>query len=299
MASPLRIDSVNEINVIERTALSLDALAEATAINVASTQGLVADQPLIVGHPGREGAEMSAVDSIIDQTSTELVEGLKMGHTRSEPVTALLGDRIKIYRAPNVNGTVPASDAFAFLADRSIDVDQTSTYYRDPTGSSAYWYRFTYFNTGTLEETALLAMDAVRGEDADHYASLRDIRKEAGFEHAYNLPDSDVELQRRNAESEINAALSGAYTVPFVPVPAIIRTLTTQLAAALLLDLAYGRSTPSKKTIDARAAVQAYRTKDSVLTDDTGAPLGEGEISGYPVDVSRDAPRYFRMGDVY
>jgi hypothetical protein len=295
----LRIDSFNELNIVEQCELSSDYIPGSTSLKLRSTDGFVAGQVVYVGQLSREGVERAVVSTVGDETTINLTQALKLPHTRFEPVTAVFGNSIHIYRAPNVDGTVPADDRFTVLTTRTIDPDQLSTYYKDSTGSSAFWYRYTYFNPLTLDETALTAFDAFRGDDFSHYASLSEIRNEAGFRNAYNLADSDIELQRRNAESEINSSLSGAYTVPFSPTPAIIRTLTIQLAATMLLTNVYGAMPGNKQKLkDARAAVEAYRTRQSVLLDEVGNTLSNSDtVTGYPDDDC--APRFFHIGDKF
>lgn len=291
----LRIDSFHESNIVERGELAADAPAGATTLLLRSTQGIVDGQTLYVGYLSREGIEKAVVASVVDETTINLTQALELPHTRYEPVTAVLGDKIHIYRAVNVTDIVPEAGAFTVLATREIDPDQMSTYYRDSAGSSGYWYRFTYFNETTMAETDLLELPAVRGQNAPHYASISEIREAAGFQNAYNLSDSRIELWRRTAEAEINAALAGSYTVPFDPVPEIVHTLTVQLAAALLEEDAYGSSAASKKVKEARAALQEYRLGSLAVTDDQGLDLGTSQpVTGWP---DESAPRYFRMED--
>ena len=300
MATTIRIDSFDELNIVERGELSQDVAAGSAVLILRSVDDLVAGQTIYVGQLSREGIEKAVIDAVVNQTTINLLQPLKLPHTRYEPVTAVLGDSIHIYRAPNVDGTVPSDDMFTVLTTRTIDADQTSTYYKDSTGSSAFWYRYTYFNPITLDETPLNAFDAFRGDDFNHYASLSDIRNEAGFKNAFNLADGDIDLQRRNAEAEINSALGGAYMVPFNPVPAIVRTLTIRLAAAMLLTNAYGQTAGNKQKLqDARAAVEAYRTRQSTLTDAQGNSLsGSDTVTSWPdTDDPEIAPRFFRIGD--
>lgn len=298
MATTIRIDSFNELNVVERSELSADYVATSLVLKLKSTQGIVSGQVLYVGQLSREGVEKAVVSTVGDETTINLTQALKLPHARYEPVTAVLGDSVHIYRAPNVDGTVPADGLFTVLTTRTIDPDQLSTYYKDSSGSSAFWYRYTYFNPVTLDETPLRAFDPFRGDDFSHYASLAEIRKEAGFEKAYNLADSDVELQRTIAEAEINSSLSGAYTVPFSPVPAIIRSLTIQLAAAMLLVQAFGESTGNRQKLkDARASIDAFRNRESVLTDDEGNALGSSDtVTAWP---DEEAPRSFYIGQQF
>ncbi|KUM39015.1 phage protein Gp36 family protein [Arthrobacter sp. EpRS71] len=299
MATTLRIDSFHDSNIVERSELSGDYVAESTTLKLRNSQGLVAGQVIYVGQLSLEGCEKAVIDSVDDETTLSLSEALKLPHARYEPVTAVLGDSIHIHRAVDVNGKVPADDAFSVLTTRSIDPDQLSTYYRDPEGSSAYWYRYSYFNPTTMEETPL--QPAFRGDDFAHYASLSEIRNEAGFKNATNLADGDIEQQRRAAEVEINASLNGAYVVPFAPVPDTIRTLTIQLASALLLANAYGLTSSTKQKLkDARAAIESCRLGSTVLTDGDGTSLSlSDDISGFPEAPSRDYPRFFHMGDKY
>lgn len=299
MATTIRIDSFNEINIVERGELAADFAPESTELKLRSTQGFEDGQTIYVGQLSREGCESAVIASVDDEATISLVSALKLPHTRYEPVTAVLGGSIHIYRAPNLNGNVPADNQFTVLTTRTIDPDQLSTYYRDSTGSSDFWYSYAYFNPVTNEETERSA--PFRGDDFEHYASITEIRKEAGFEKAYNLSDSDIELQRRLAESEINASLSGAYTVPFNPVPAIINTLTIQLASAFLLIAAYGEtSTYRQKRDAARKDIEAYKNRESVLTDENGMAMTSSDtVTGWPGDPSSEAPRFFHMRDKF
>lgn len=300
MATTLNIESFGEINLKERTELSADYVTGSLVLEVRSSDGYVAGQTIYVGQLSREGVEKAVIASVDDEMTISLTQALELPHARYEPVTAVLGDLIHVYRAANVNGSVPADEAFSVLATRSIKADHQSTYFTDSAGDSNYWYRFTYYNAVTSEETDLADSVAVRGDDFGHYASISEIRIEAGFEHAHNLKDTTIDQQRRAAEAEINASLSGAYTVPFSPVPEIIHTLTVQLASALLLDSAYGNSSSRQKLKDARAAIENYRLGAAVLTDDGGTALTTSEsISGYPGTPDDDSPRFFRMGDKF
>lgn len=298
MATTLRIDSFHESNIVERGELAADALEGASTLLLRSTQGILVGHPIYVGHLSREGIEKAAVLSVDDETSVTLSAPLKLAHKAYEPVTAVLGDKIRIYRAVNVIDVAPGPSVFTVLATREIDPDDMSTYYRDSAGSSGYWYRFTYFNETTMKETPLTELPAVRGEDVPHYASIREIREAAGFQNAYNLADSRVEMWRRSAEAEINTALSGAYTVPFNPVPEIVRALTLQLAAVLLKVDSYGDTGEYARGLkDVRALIKEYQTGALVIADDQGIDLGTSDaISGWP---NESAPRYFRMEDKF
>ncbi|WP_437770616.1 hypothetical protein [Arthrobacter sp. KNU40] len=294
MAVTLRVDSFHEINIVERGELVGDAAIGTTELSLRSTRGFLTGQTVYIGSLSREGIEKVVVASVADETTMTLTAQLKLPHRASESVTAVLGDKIHVYRAVNVIDAVPDDESFSVLATREIDADQPSTYFADSAGSSGYWYRFTYFNEFTMDETPLGALDPVRGQDFPHYASLGDIRQAAGFQNAYNLADRTVELWRGVAETEINSALAGAYTVPFNPVPAIVKSLTLELAAALLLVDAYGGRVYERRLADARAKVTEYGNRTAVVTDENGQPLStSNSVTGWPDDSE---PRSFYIG---
>ena len=294
MAYTLNIDSFAEQNIRERTTLSSAVDAGVTSLPVVSTVGYAVGDIIYVGPLSREGCEKAVVAAVPSETILTLSAALKLAHSASDDVTSVLGDKIHIYRAVNVDDSVPSDEAFTVLATREIDPDQTSTYYRDSAGSSGYWYRTSYYNETTLEETPL--SEAFRGEDFGHYASLTEIRTEAGFDGAIHLKDSVIGQQRRAAESEINAALASVYTVPFDPVPDVVRTLTIQLAAALLLVQAYGNTAPfSTRLKDARAALQEYVDQSASIVDASGQSTAATSVSSY----FGTEDRLFGIGDVY
>ncbi|MFF6951823.1 phage protein Gp36 family protein [Streptomyces iakyrus] len=293
MATTLQIDSFNDINIRERSVLTAATLVGAAELPIESTEGYTEGDVIYIGSLSREGCEKAVVASVDDGTTLTVSAGLELAHAAYEPVTSVLGDSIHVYRAANVDGSAPDGDAFSVLATRAIDADQTSTYYRDSTGDSSWWYCFTYYNAVSLEETSLGDSTPVRGDDFGHYASLSEIRSEAGFDGAVNLKDSIIDQQRRAAESEINGKLSSAYTVPFTaPVPAVVRTLTIKLAAAMLLVNQYGSSMEGRlKAV--RQELQAYADRSGTITDDDGQSISSSDsVSGYP---DENASRMFTV----
>lgn len=297
MATTLQIDSFPSNIIRERSQLSSATAPGDTTLNVDDSAGFAAADIIYVGNLGSETCEKAVVASVNAATTITLSEPLGLAHAASEPVTKVMGDKIKIYRAPNVDGWVPSPDSFTVQVTREIDADNSSTYWRDSSGSSAYWYCFTNFNETTLEETD--RSKPIRGDDFGHYASINEIKSEAGFAGNLNLKDSVVDQQRRAAESEINASLSGTYSVPFDPAPDIVRTLTIQLAAALLRLQAYGETADTKQRLaDVRAKIQLYSDGDLTLTGEDGSALSDGDqVSGYP--DSDYPPRMFSVRDQY
>ncbi|MEV0360082.1 phage protein Gp36 family protein [Nocardia sp. NPDC050697] len=296
MSTTLNIESFSRVNLHEQGSLKAGANAGDDQVVLVSTEGFTAGDIIYLGVLSRDGCEKAVVQSVDSETGISLVEPLGLSHGLSEPVTSVLGDRIRIYRAPNVDGSVPADIAFTALNTRSIDPDQQSTYFTDSSGDANYWYKATYYNEATTEETELAAAVPVRGDDFGHYASLTEIRRDAGLLNAHNLSDVTVDQKRRQAEAAINTALGSRYTVPFKPVPDFIHELTVQLAAGLLMEHEFGEysKTAAKKLKDARAQLDSLRDGGETLTDGEGNSLTAGSgVSSYP---DSDAPRAFTMG---
>jgi hypothetical protein len=312
MSTTLLIESFAQSNLVgERTSLAAayDPVADGNTLKLVSTAGYSAGQRMYVGLLGRDGCEKAIVDVINSPTEILLATPLGLSHSQSEPVASVLGDVIRVWRAADINGTPPDPSTASLLGTRDIDADQMSTYFTDAEGSSAWWYWISYYNTTTLAETGLGASVAVRGDDFGHYTSINAIRSEARLERAYNLSDGAIDQERRAAETEVNGTLSSGYTVPFQkPVPPAIQTITTQLAAALLLASVYGGQTDryDKQLKDVRARLSAMALGPTVV-DGAGVSLvQEAGVNSWPDDTTdhtsrRDggSHRSFRMGDIY
>lgn len=297
MATTLKITSFAESNIRERSALAAPVITGDSIISVESTAGYAADDIIYLGALSREGCERVVVASVDSAEQLTLTAPVTLDHPQFDAVTSVVGDRVRIYRALDIDGNVPADELFSVLATRSIDADQVLTHYTDSSGSSSYWYRSTYYNEATTAETSLSDSQPVRGDDFGHYASLSEIRREAGFENATNLSDVIVDQKRRAAETEVNTELGGVYQVPFIkPIPEAIRSVTISLAAGLLKQYAYpGSSAGDKAVKDARATLAQLKLKTSGLPDDEVTALTSG-ISSWPDDTG---DRMFSVDDRY
>ena len=297
MSATLAIESFGKSNLRERSQLLEGVNAGESVIKLLSTADYAPGDILYVGTLSLECCERAVIASVDSAQQITLTNQIKFDHGAYDPVCSVLGDTIRIYRAPADGNNPPAEGMYVALAARSIDSEQLSTYYRDPAGSADFWYRFTYTNLTSGAETSLAASRAVRGQAFGAYCSLREIREEASALNARSLPDTTVEQCRTNAQSEINAALKNVYgaKVPFAPVPDLIRTLTIQLAAGLLYQVRYpGRESLWEGRLkDARTVLKQLQTRDVVIGGDDGSTLATGRLSFYP-DVT--APRAFKRG---
>ncbi|MFD4554412.1 phage protein Gp36 family protein [Streptomyces sp. NPDC058469] len=296
MPTTLRANSFSAAIIQEIAQLDANAAAAATSLTLKSNQGLTVGDFLYAGTLSQERCEKCVVASLTGTTGVG-VGALGFAHLRFEPITQVSSDQIRFYRAANADGSVPVDASFSIVATRNIDPDQTGTFYTDSAGGSDYWYKYTYYNSVTLAETPLADAAAVRGSDFAHYVTLDAVRTKAGFGGNTNLSDTIVDQARRDAESEVNSALISKYTVPFTkPVPELVRRITLELAAGILLLDQYGAmATGSSKdgtarVADARALLKAVQTGASPLVDYQGTQVAETKpsASSWPDDTTAD-----------
>ena len=239
MAELLRLDNFGPLNVVETTQLDADADAGQAVVTVKNSQGFATGDFFRIGDG--EQAEIKKVLSISGNNITADTN-FSFKHLKYEKLIKLFGDQIRIFRASNIDGSIPADESFTELATISIEADQLFTDYLDATGGSDFWYKFVYRNSDNLNTTDLADSIAVRGGDFGHYVSVSEIRNEAGFTNNPDITDQMIADRREDAESEVKGALSVAgYNLPLTnPIPAVIKNATKLLAAGYLLLQDYG-----------------------------------------------------------
>lgn len=240
MSVLLKLDNFGQPNKLEKTYLNADAAAAAVAVTIKSVQNVATDRFILIGAPANEGTELRRIEAVTDFVLT--VAALVREHKKYDDATILAADKIQVYRAANADGTQPADASFAELGDPiDIDYDNLSTRYTDADGSSSYWYKYTYVNSQTASETSLAESEAVRGGSTTDYCSINDVREEAGIQNNPYISDVYIAGQRTRAQSVLNSALKGTYTVPFTaPVPGILERMTILLTAGYILKREYG-----------------------------------------------------------
>ncbi len=315
MAQTLSLKNYRSGTISEQTLLTTDVAAGSTSLPVANTNDFTSGVFVLIGGAGGKDSEIILSTPTSSATSIPLSAPTSLAHNQREQVYALFGDKLNIYRAANIDGSVPADSAFALLTTISIDPNDADTVYTDASGGGGYWYKYTNYNSITGAETNLSAATAVRGLFTVNYCSLDDIRREAGFTHAVNLTDDQIDEKRQAAQDEINGALSEFYNVPFQPpINSQLKQICIVLAAGYLLRVQYGHTTDrnlqGQSRIDwAEAELQKLIMKERVLVGKDGRrqalPGATGGADGWPNSSTATAPasqggapRLFRMSDI-
>jgi len=216
--------------------LNGDIIANSGTLIVDNVTGLVQNDYLIIEKIGTEIAEIVKIASILGQTIT-LSTTTVFAHTDNTQIQKIVYNQRKFYRATSKTGT------YSLLTGgtKDIEVDRPDgTFFEDTDGLSTSWYKATYYNETTLQETSLDDCIPSGGNDSEHYTSIYAIRKQSGFEKSYGITDEVVSDYRDEAEGEFESRIATIYTVPLSYKPKITRQIVNLLAAGNLLIKEYG-----------------------------------------------------------
>lgn len=318
MAETIKIPSFDNLNLQEQSVLSADANAGQAIIAPLNLSGYSTnDFILITPNFGSETSEILRVQSV-SSTQITFTSNLTFKHYKGEKIYKLFGNQMKLYRAANVNGTIPADGSFSVVGSAAIiEADDIFTELTDSSGGSSYWYKATYYNSVSTNETSLSNAEALRGGGYGHYCSIEDILKEAGLSTNAQIDETQVSARRDQAESEVQGVLAGAgYTLPLTDssdnayTPPVIENIVRTLAAGLILSQDYGAAAQggtndgAKKAQEARDLLTKISDRTLVLTDPTGAQLAiTSRVQSWPDDTTADVgtdgvtgePAYFTM----
>lgn len=290
MPATLKIDNYPAINVKEKAELASEVAAGATALPLVNAQGVAADDFLYIGRLGQEKVEKRQAGVITGNSVA--VTALDYAHPQYGPVLAVLGDQIQLYRAANIDGTPPADSDFSSNGSPvSIDPDNVDTQLSDSNGSSAFWYKWVYYNSDSAAEVTTLAqVNAVRGAEWGNYTTVAAIRVEARIQNNPYISDKFVSAKRAQAQDYINGQLSGTYTVPFTSdVPPQITRITELFAAGYILKGEYGTQLAGTgadgqaKIDEAQAMLDKILNGSTELLDSAGDTSATRDaVSGWP-----------------
>lgn len=213
---------------------------------VDNVNGYKDNQYVIVGQKGNEGAELRQirVGGVNIGEETLLVDMILFDHRMNDPIISVYYNQRKLYGCETKDGTyvvipqgVDENDEDIEAVDLEVDImDGTLLTY---TGSTYKFFKATYYNDFTLEESSLDDSEVFSLEKV-HYATLEDIRTMAGFAKNPRITHARVSRKRDFAESEVNASLVGRYNLPLAFVDDTVRNIATQLAAGYLMQDEYG-----------------------------------------------------------
>lgn len=306
MALTLNLSNFSQNNIVERARVATDTAIGAVIVPFDNTQNIAPNDYVLIGKQGGGQTAIYQVQSVSGQNVT-LTSGLLFYTDRGTEVAKLFGNKIKIYSSPYIVGQVPTDDLFTLVNNGTIpiDPDQLTTAFTDAGGSDQFWYKYTFYNTTSLGETTLSSSNAVRDTSATDYASIDDVRSEAGFNGNVNVTDELIYRKLQAAQSKINGMLSGRYILPIgQPVSPILVDLTVRLAAGYTMIAEYGtfdgadKSKGEKLRDDAISELKDYQTGSQVITDLQAVSEEIPDAGGFESSYSTDIPVGFTRSDI-
>lgn len=314
MAQTLKLTNFSTNNIVDQTQLTADVPAASNSLPVSNANDFSTGY-LLVGVRNSKTAELLPNANASSGQSVALTSSTVLPHNQYDPVIALFGNQLRIYRAANVDGSQPADGSFSLLQTIDIDPNDDATTFNDQTGGGGFWYKYTFYNSATGSETGLSSSTAVRGNFTVNYCSLDQIRREAGFTNAPYVTDDQIDEKRQAAQAEINGALDEFYQTPLQPpISGYLQNICIRLAAGLLRQAQYSAISDPQVNGEnmykaAQADLQKLIMKQRVLVDGEGnsldSPGATGGIEGWPNSSTAGtaksqggAPRLFRMGDI-
>ena len=205
---------------LEKAVLTADASAGSSAVlTVENSDGFDAHDFIVVGVEGSEGAELCQISAVSPTSIT--VATLVLNHKEDEPITKYRYDKRKFYGATTATGSY--SELVSSGSPVAIQVGDPQGAYLEYIGTDGYlWFKSTYYNSYTTDETSLTDATAALADESVRYASLYAIRKHAGLAGNPRYSDSRLETKRKQAENEINSAIAAKYALPLSEVPPLL-----------------------------------------------------------------------------
>lgn len=284
---------------LERTAISADVSAgSSVTITVDNTDGISANDYVAIGIEGSELCELQQVSSVPSNTSI-IVSTLKFNHKKNEPVTKYRYNQRKFYGSETEGGTY--AEITGDGSPVNIQVDDPQGTILEYTSDTYLYFKATYYNATTGDETDTADSEEVAGDQSGRYSSLYGIRKHAGLVGNPFYSDQRIEKKRQQAESEINSYLQKRYTLPLSEVPGIVTYICELLGAGYIDYEEFGKEGEGLSWLkEARSMLEKIAGGKMVLTTLSGAEMtlqsnNIGRLQGYPDETISSADSDFRI----
>ncbi|MCK4454527.1 DUF1320 family protein [Candidatus Parcubacteria bacterium] len=280
-----------------KTEIAADVAAGSDkAVTVENANEFAVNDYAVLGIKGKEVSEIAKITVVSGNTIT--FGTLALAHKDGDPITKVLFNQRKLYGCATKTGT------FVLIETKDIEVDSPQGTYFEYTGDYIY-FKCTYYNEHTTEESSIDDAVAVLGGESDRYCSIEAIKKQAGLLENPYTNNADVERKRNTAESEIDSAIGHIYSLPLSEIPALIENITILLAAGYLDYQEFGSESGGVKWLgEARGLLKKIEKGTMRLLGSDKSELTRlsgGRLKGYP-DTScedEDCDRIFSVEDEY
>lgn len=283
----------------DRTSLTADVTAGAgIVIPVANSNGFAVNDYIVVGPEGSEQAELTIITAV---ATGQITATLLQAHGALEPIVKYRYNKRKFYGALTATGSY--SELTGDGSPVTIKVgDPQGTLLEYTAGDGYAYFKATYYNSTTLEESNIADAEAVQADESLRYCSLYAIAHQAGLTNNPYITDGMLETYRKRAENEVRSIIMTRYILPLPEVPAIIENATTLLAAGYMDYKEFGSEGEGVKWLgEARGILNSIKngTQRLIGADETELPYHttSSQVQSYPNDVDAEGgqPQYFGM----
>ena len=249
----------------ERTSVSADVTAGSNvSIPVENSDGIITGDFIVVGPEGSEQAELTQVSSATSQAI--VVTLLKLPHYASDPITKYRFNKRKFYGSLSESGSYAELTSSGSPAEIQVG-DPQGTYF-EYSGLEGYiYFKSTYYNSTTSEETDLVESLAVLADESTRYCSIYAVRKQSGLTNNPFITDGQIEIYRKRAENEIDSYLNARYLLPLTnssgsaEIPFMVENCATLLAAGYMDYQEFGSEGEGVKWLgEARSILKKLQT---------------------------------------
>jgi len=264
----------------EKTSFNAEEAVAQTVLSCENASGFSVGDYVVLDTIGSELAEIRKISEIASDLSTiTMTAATNFKHAKDAPITLIRYNKRKFYRSTSETGTYIHLSSEGSPIDIQVDKPE-GTEFEDTTGEISSWYKATYWNETSGEETSVDSAIATKAGDAEEYTSIFKIKSEAGFIENDYITTEIVGRYRDEAQAQIDGTIVMAYSLPFSTIPKLITHISTLLSAGLLLQKEYGVENDSdisksgKAKIDrAEILLQKIIDNDLLLVNSSGDAL--------------------------
>jgi len=132
-----------------KTFLGARALGGQTVLTVLSNIGFAENLWAVIGNPTEEQAEIKKVSSVTNKDTIILASNLDFTHEKNCKVTLIDFDQIRFYKSSTIDGS------YSLATTKNIAIDEPYTSYIDATALSTDYFKVSFYNSQTSNESSL------------------------------------------------------------------------------------------------------------------------------------------------
>ena len=295
---------------IQRDVLTADVVAgSGVVLSVPGATNFTVNDWIVVGYEGSESAELVQVTATGPLTITAT---LTRPHKSGEPIIKYRYNKRKFYGSLTSGGSY--TEIVSSGSPATIMINNPQGTLIEYIGAEGYvYFKSTYFNSTTSDETAIVDATEVYADESLRYCSLYAIRKQAGLTNNPYITDGIIETYRKRAESEVDSYLNARYILPLVnsngdnEIPFLVENCTTLLAAGYMDYQEFGKDGEGVKWLgEARSILKKLQTPggQQLLGAnhlEMAAKTNSNGVASFPdtVDNNNGPVRLFTMGQKF